>query len=141
MADVQRPTVLTILAVLAIIGGVFSAIGAVLLIIGTIAIVISGAAGLTGILSLVIALISVGIGIVGLIAGIAVMGNKKTGVDLMKKYAMANIAYQVVFVIYTLVVLSGAVSWSSVVIGLAISGAILYFLMMNEGVKSYADSL
>ena len=90
MSDVQRPTVLTVLGVLAIIGGVLSAIVGVLALLGSfILFKVSMGAGLLVLLGAAIAIAS---GVVGLMAGVKIMGNKPKGVYFLKIYAYIGIA-------------------------------------------------
>ena len=58
MSDVQRPTLLTVLAVLAIIGGVLSCILAIILLVGIGAMFASGAG--KGVVYLIVAVLGVG---------------------------------------------------------------------------------
>lgn len=136
MSDDQRPTILTLIAVLAIIIGIFSGIRGVLMIFGGINQLI---AGVGGIFDLIVGLLSAAVGVFAIISGAVVMREKTGGVDFLKKYAIAVIAYNVIWVIYTRVA-GGKVSWLSVLVELAICIATIVFIMTNDDLKKYAEA-
>jgi|GEM_PF-1294808 len=138
MSEVKRPTLLTVLAVLAIIGGVFSCIGAILVLIGIAAIFATGAG--SGIAILISGIISCAVGIYGLLAGIKVMGNKPKCLEMMKYFAIGSIAANILTTIsYKIAGLP--ISWGGLIVGLAIGGAILAYIMTNKEVQEWGNSL
>ncbi len=131
MSDVQRPTVLTVLAVLTIIWGVFG-------IIANIIVVAAGA--IAGAFILILGLAGLAIAVVSLLAGIGLLGNKKLGINMLRIYAFSALGYQALYIIYYLI--KGLpIGWASTAIGIAIPAAILYMLLKNEEVISYGNSL
>lgn len=137
MADVQRPMVLTLLAVLAVITGVFSVIRGGLMIFGGISQLM---AGVGGIVEIIIGILSLAVGVVALICGIRVYWDKPGSVSLMQKYALALLAYNLVWVVFSSVS-GGKVSWLSVLSELAICIITLALIKTNEEIKAYLESL
>ncbi len=131
MADVQRPTILTVLAVLTIIWGVFGIIANIVVIAaGTIA----------GAFILILGLIGLAIAIISLLAGIGLLGNKKLGINMLRIYAYSALGYQFLYIVYYL--MKGLpIGWTSTIIGITIPAAIIYLLLKNEEVISYGNSL
>ncbi len=124
------------LSVLAIIIGVFSFIRGVLMMYGGIS---QLSAGLGGIFELIIGVMSIAVGVVAVLSGIRVLWDRAGCIDLMKKYAMAMIAYEVIWFIYS-IVSGGKVGWGSALLDLGIGIGTLALIMMNEDIRKYADS-
>ncbi len=136
MSPVQRPLILTLLGVLAIITGVFSIIRGGLMIYGGISQLM---AGVGGIAEIIIGVLSLAVGVVALICGIRVLLDKAGSVELMQKYAIALIAYSVIWVVFSIVT-GGKISWLSVIFELAICGITISMIRTNEDIKSYMAS-
>jgi hypothetical protein len=137
MSDVQRPMILTLLGVLAIITGVFSIIRGGLMIFGGISQLMAGVGGIAEIL---IGILSLAVGAVALFCGIRVLIDKAGSVGLMQKYAAALIVYNVIWVVFSSVA-GGKISWLSVIFEIVISGITLALIKTNEDIKSYQESL
>jgi hypothetical protein len=136
MSDVQRPPVLTLLAVLAIITGIFSLIRGGLLIFGGISQVMDGVVGIAEIL---IGVLGLAVAVLGIISGARVLLNKAGGVALLWKFAIAMLGYTLIWVIYRSVT-GGMVSWISVLVELAISAVTLAIIKTGEEIKAYLES-
>ncbi len=137
MSDVQRPIILTLLGVLAIITGVFSIIRGGLMIFGGITQLM---AGVGGIAEIIIGILSLAIGSVALACGIMVLLDKAGGVGLMQKYAFALIAYNVIWIAFAFAS-GGKISWLSVIFETAIAAATLAMIRTNDDIKAYMESL
>lgn len=136
MSDVQRPLVLTLLGVLAIITGVFSIVRGGLMIFGGISQV---TAGVGGIPEIIIGALSLAVGAAALACGIMVLVDRAGGVPLMQKYAIGLIAYNVIWVIFA-VVSGGKISWASVIFETAICLITLSLIRTNDEIKAYLAS-
>lgn len=136
MADVQRPGVVTLLAILAIITGVFSIIRSALLIFQGINYLIEG---VSGVFVLIIGILSLAVGLLALVSGIKVMWDKTGGISLMQKYAIALIVYNVIWVIYSSVA-GGKISWLNLLSELAIGIITIGLIKTNEDIKAYLES-
>jgi hypothetical protein len=137
MSDTQRPPVLTLLAILALITGVFSVIRGGLLIFGGISQVMDGVGG---IFEIIIGVLDLAVGALAIISGIKVLLNKAGGVALMWKFAIALIGYNVIWVLYASVA-GGTVSWLSVLCELAICIVTLGLIKTSEEIKAYLESV
>lgn len=136
MSDVQRPLILTLLGVLALITGVFSAIRGGLMIYGGITQLM---AGVGGVAEIIIGVLSLAVGAAALICGIMVLVDRSGGVALMQKYAIALIAYNVIWVVFS-IASGGKISWLSVIFETAICAVTLAMIKTNEEIKSYLES-
>lgn len=136
MSEAQKPLILTLLATLAIITGVFSVIQGGLMIAGGISQILSGVGGVFMILFGILLLAA---GILALISGISVMRGGAGGIDWMKKYAFGFILYNVLWVMYAIIT-GEKVSWPLVILQLAIAGATLAMLRTNEEIQQYMKS-
>jgi hypothetical protein len=136
MSDIQRPTVGTLLAVLAIITGVFSIIRGGLLIFQGINQLIEG---VSGVFVLIIGILSLAVGVLALVSGIKVMWDKIGGIALMQKYAIALIGYNVIWVIYSIVA-GGKIGWLNLLSELAIGIITIGLIKTNEDIKAYLES-
>lgn len=137
MPDAQKPVILTMLSVLAIIIGVFSFIRGVLMLYGGISQV---AAGLGGFFELIIGVISISVGVLAVFSAIRVLWEWTGCIELMKKYAVALIAYEAIWFIYA-IVSGGRVGWGSALLDLGIGVGTLALIMMNEDIRTYGESL
>ncbi|TFH38712.1 MAG: hypothetical protein E4G96_10090 [Chrysiogenales bacterium] len=137
MSESQRPPLLTMLAILALVVGVFSLIRGGLLIFGGISQVI---AGVGGVFEIIIGILSLGVATLALMGGILVFREKTGGIASMKLYAATLAAYNLIWVIYS-IASGGRVSWYSVVSEFLIAGATIWILMTNEEVASHSDSI
>jgi hypothetical protein len=137
MSDVQRPSVVTLLAVLAIITGVFSIIRGGLLIFQGINQLMDG---VSGVFVLIIGIVSLAVGVIALISGIKVMWNKTGGIALMQKYAVALLGYNVIWVIYSSVA-GGKIGWLNLLSELAIGIITIGLIKTSEDIKAYLESL
>ena len=137
MSDVQRPSVITLLAVLAIITGVFSLIRGGLMIFGGISQLM---AGVGGVFVLIIGILSLAVGAMALVSGIKVIWNKTGGIALMQKYAFALIGYNVIWVVYSIAT-GGKIGWMNLISELAICIITLALIKTSEEVKAYLESV
>ena len=134
MSDIQKPYILTILAVLALIIGVYSFIRGGLLIYNSIR---QLSAGFGGIFELIIGLLSVAVGVLAFIGGISVVLNRPGFIDAMKRYAIAITAYQIVWVIFTIA--SGRMAgWGSVILDSMVGVGTYICIISNEDIKKYS---
>ncbi len=136
MSDVQRPLIFTLLGVLAVITGVFSAIRGGLMIFGGISQVM---AGVGGVAEIIVGVMSLAVGAIALICGIMALIDKAGAVALMQKYAIALIAYNVIWIVFS-VVSGGKISWLSVIFETAICIITLAMIRTNEDIKAYLES-
>lgn len=136
MSDVQRPLILTLLGVLAIITGVFSAIRGGLMIFGGISQLMAGVGGIS---EIIIGVLSLAVGAVALACGIMVLIDRAGGVGLMQKYAIALVAYNVIWVVFSIAT-GGKISWVSVIFEIAICGITISMIRTNDDIKSYMAS-
>lgn len=136
MSDLQRPMILTLLGVLAVITGVFSTIRGGLMIFGGASQLMAGVGGIAEIL---IGCLSLAVGAVALFCGIRVLIDKAGSVGLMQKYAAALIVYNVIWVVFSSLA-GGKISWVSVIFEIAIGGITLAMIRTNEDIKSYQES-
>lgn len=137
MPDVQRPMLLTLLAVLAIIVGVFSSIRGGLLIFGGISQIM---AGVGGVFDIILGGLSLAVGILALVSGIMVMWDRASGTGLMFVYAVALACYNVIWVVYSIAT-GGRVGWLSVISELLIAAATIVQLRINEDIQAYRESV
>jgi len=137
MSDVQRPIVATLLAILAIITGVFSIIRGGLLIFHGINQLIEG---VSGVFVLIIGILSLAVGGLALLSGIKVMWDKAGGIAMMQKYAIALIGYNVIWVIYSTVA-GGKIYWPLTLSEFAIGIITLWLIKTNEDIKAYLELL
>lgn len=136
MSDTPRPLVLTLLATLAIITGVFSIIHGVLMISGGISQLMSGVGGM---FLIIFGVLILAVAVLGLSSGILVLRDKPGGIEWMKKYAVGLALYNVLWVIYANVT-GEKVSWLLVILQLGIAGATLAMIKTNEEIKKYLES-
>ncbi len=137
MSEIQRPSVVTLLAILAIITGVFSFIRGGLLIFQGINQLIEG---VSGVFVLIIGILSLAVGVLALVSGIKVMWDKTGGMPLLQKYAIALIVYNIIWVVYSSVA-GGKISWLSLLAELAIGILTIGLIKTNEDIKAYLESL
>ncbi|MBN2078891.1 MAG: hypothetical protein JW838_07985 [Spirochaetes bacterium] len=137
MADTQRPPLLTLLAVLALVVGVFSFIRGGLLIFGGVTQVM---AGVGGVFEIIFGILSLAVSVLAFLCGLAVLREKAGGVRTMKLYALALGTYNLLWVIYS-IASGGRVSWYSVVSEILIAAVTFWILMTGEDLASYSDSL
>lgn len=137
MPDVQRPMLLTLLALLAIIVGVFSSIRGGLMIFGGISQIMAGVGGVSEIILGALSLVA---GMLALVCGIMVMWDKAGGPGLMLVYAIALAGYNVIWVIHA-VATGGKISWLSVISELLIAAATVVQLRINEDILAYRESI
>ncbi len=139
MSDVQRPTLLTILGVLAIIGGVLSIIGGIVFLIAAF-----GAFTLSviwGLLALIVAALTLGGGVIGLMAGIKIMGNKPKGVSQLKLYTYIGIGSSILWQIISAGALKQPFSVGDLFKNLIIPVIILVLLFTQQSVKDYEQKV
>ncbi len=139
MADVERPTILTVLGVLAIIGGVLSIIGGLFFLIAAF-----GAfklSALWGLLSLLVAVLTLAGGVIGLMAGIKIMGNKPKGVNMLKLYTYIGIGSSILWQIIASAALSQPFSFGGLIKNLIIPIIILVVLFTQQSVKDYEQKV
>jgi hypothetical protein len=137
MSDIQRPSIVTLLAILAIITGVFSIIRSGLLIFQGINLQIEG---VSGVFVLIIGILSLAVGVLALVSGIRVMWDNTGGMALMQKYAIALIGYNIIWIIYSSVA-GGKISWLSLISELAIGIITIGLIKTSEDIKAYLESL
>ncbi len=137
MADTQRPPLLTLLAVLALVVGVFAFIRGGLLIFGGVTQVV---AGVGGIFEIIFGILSLAVSVLAFLCGLGVLREKAGGVRMMKLYALALGGYNLLWVVYSLVS-GGRVSWYSAVSEILIAVFTFWILMTGEDLASYSDSL
>lgn len=137
MSDIQRPPVLTLLAVLAVVTGAFSLIRGGLLIFGGISQLMDGYGGAP---EIVIGVLALGVGLLAVISGTMVLLNRKEGVPLLWKFGIALIVYSLVWVVYANVT-GGKVSWVSVLTELAIGAMTLGMIKTSEEIRAYLASM
>jgi hypothetical protein len=137
MPDVQRPSVITLLAVLAIITGVFSNIRGGLTIFSGISQIVDGVGG---VFVLIIGILSLAVGAVALVSGIKVIWNKTGGIVLLQMYAFALIGYNVIWVIYSFAT-GGKIGWMNLISELAICIITLALIKTSEEVKAYLEAI
>jgi hypothetical protein len=136
MSDTPKPLVLTLLATVAIITGVFSVIHGVLMIAGGINQLLSGVGGMFQILFGVLIL---AVGVLALMSGIMVLKGRSGGIEWMKRYAIGLALYNLLWVIYASV--SGEkVSWLLVILQLGIAGVTVAMLKTNEEIQKYLET-
>jgi hypothetical protein len=139
MSDVERPTILTVLGVLAIIGGVLSIIGGIFFLLAAF-----GAFKISvvwGLLALVVAALTMGAGVVGLLAGIKIMGNKPKGVSMLKLYTYIGIASSILWQIIATAALKQPFEIGGLVKNLIIPIIILVVLFTQQAVKDYEQKV
>jgi len=141
MSDIKRPALLTVLALVIFILGffeiLFGAFPLALNIKTADPALLENSMQLT---TLIFNAVKILIGLIGMASGIAVLRNKRSGISIMKKYAFASIIYQIVFVTYQLSY-DSKIRWEYIVASLTIIMIILYFLITNDKVKNYSESL
>ncbi|MBN2161247.1 MAG: hypothetical protein JW807_17800 [Spirochaetes bacterium] len=135
MPDVQKPMLLTLLAVLAIIVGVFSSIRGGLMIFGGISQIM---AGVGGVFEIILGVLSLAVGLAALVCGIMVIWDKAGGTGLMLIYAIALIGYNAIWVVYSIAT-GGKISWLSVISELLIGAVTIFQLRINEDILSYRE--
>lgn len=139
MADVERPTLLTVLGVLAIIGGVLSIIGGLFFLIAAF-----GAFKLSvlwGLIALIVAVLTLAGGVIGLMAGIKIMGNKAKGVSMLKLYTYIGIASSVLWQIIATAALNQPFAVGGFIKNLIIPIIILVLLFTQQSVKDYEQKV
>ena len=137
MADTPRPQILTLMAIRALVVGVFSFIRGGLLVFGGAS---QAAAGVGGVFEILFGIMSLAVAVLALLCGLGVLREKAGGIRMMKLYALALGAYNLLWVIYS-VASGGRVSWYSTVSEILIAGVTLWLLMTSEELTSYSDSL
>jgi hypothetical protein len=136
MSVARKPSILTALAALAIIIGVYSCIRGVLLFYDSI---VQLSSGFGGIFELIMGLLSAAAGVLALACGIKVVRDKPGCIDLMKKYAIAICAYQIIWIIFAFV--SGrTVGWGSVILDFLAGAGSFVYITTNDEVKDYSIS-
>ena len=136
MPDAEKPLVLTFLAVLAVITGVFSIILGSVMMYGGIRDIV---AGFSGVFEIIFGVLSLAVGVLALLSGINVIRGAGGWIEWLKRYAIGLAGYNVLWVIYA--VASGRiVSWPYVLSNLAIAIATLAFLKTSEDIKKYLES-
>jgi hypothetical protein len=136
MSDAERPLVLTLLAALAIITGVFSMIRGGLMIFGGISQIIAGVGGAG---EIVYGVLSLAVGVLALLSGINVMRGASGWIEWMKRYAIGLAGYNALWVIYAMAA-GGKLSWLNVLSELAIAIATLALLKTSEDIKKYLET-
>jgi hypothetical protein len=136
MSDARKPSFLILAAVLAIIIGVYSLIrGGLMLYYSIQQFKVSSG----GILDLIIGLLSAGVGVLALAGGINVLRGRPGCIDLMKKYAIAIFAYQIVWAVFSIA--SGRqVGWGSMLLDIFVGAATFVYITTNDEVKGYSVS-
>lgn len=135
MADVQRPTLLTVLGVLAIIGGVLSIIGGIFFLLAAFgAFTVSV---IWGLLALIVAIATLGGGVIGLMAGVKIMGNKPKGVNMLKLYTYIGIGSTILWAIIASGALKQPFSFGGLIKDLIIPVIILVLLFTQKSVQEY----
>lgn len=137
MADTQRPPLLTLLAVLALVVGVFSFIRGGLLIFGGVTQIV---AGVGGIFEIIFGILSLAVSVLAFLCGLWVLREKTEGVRMMKLYAIALGGYNLLWIVYS-IVSGGRVSWYSAVSELLIAAVTFWILMTGEDLASHSDSV
>jgi len=136
MADEKRPTVLTVLAVLALIGAVFSLIGGVILLIA--AFPLMALSVVAGLLSLITAIGLLAGGVVGLLAGIKIFGDKPKGVYFMRLYAYIGLGFAILGQIATVIQLGSAgFTFSGLIRAIIFPAIVLVIIFTQQAVKDY----
>jgi hypothetical protein len=136
MSDMQKPPVLTILAVIAAIIGFFSLLRGGLMLFNSIR---QLSAGFGGVIELIIGLLSAAVGVLAIASGVAVLRKKPGCLDLMKKYAIGITAYQIIWIIYA--VASGRiVGWGSVLLDIIAGIGTFIFIITNMDREGYSLS-
>ena len=136
MPDAEKPLVLTFLAVLAVITGVFSAIRGGLMIFGGINQLI---AGVGGVFEILYGVLSLAVGVLALLSGINMIRGAGGWIEWLKRFAVGLASYNLLWVIYSLAS-GGRVSWLNVLTELAIALVTLAFLKTSEDIKKYLES-
>lgn len=136
MSDTPKPLVLTLLATLAIITGVFSVIHGGLMIAGGINQLLSGVGG---VFLVIFGILIFAVGVLALMSGIMVLRGVAGGIEWLKRFAAGLALYNVLWVIYASVT-GEKVSWLLVIMQLGIAGATLALLKTNEEIKKYLES-
>ena len=136
MSDARKPSLLNALAAVAIIIGVYSCIRGSLLLYDSIVQISSGFGGIS---ELIMGLLSAGVGVLALACGIKIVRDKPGCIDLMKKYAIALTAYQIVWIIFAFA--SGRiVGWGSVILDILAGAGSFIYVTTNDEVKNYSVS-
>jgi hypothetical protein len=135
MSDVQRPLSLTLLAILAIVTGIFAGIRGGLLILNGINQLV---AGVGGVFDIIMGVLSLGVGVLALVSGIMALKGKVRSIPMMKKYAAALIGFTIVRIIYMRVV-GWKVSWLNILLELGIGIATFVIIVTNDDVKNYIE--
>jgi len=134
--SVQKPSILRMLSILAIIIGVYILVRGGLLTYESIR---SWASGFSDIFELCIGVLSAAFGIFALMSGISVLRSRPGCIELLKKYAITLVAYQIIWIIFT--VTSGRiVGWGSVLLDSAVGIGTFACIIMNVEVRNYPGS-
>jgi hypothetical protein len=136
MSDARKPSFLILAAVLGIIIGIYSIIRGGLMLYYSIQQLV---AGFGGIAELIIGLLSAAVGVLALAGGTNALRGRQGCIDLMKKYAIAITAYQIVWVIFSIA--SGRlVGWGSVLLDIFVGAGTFVYITTNDEVKAYSES-
>jgi hypothetical protein len=136
MSDAVKPTVLTLLAALAIITGVFSIMRGGLMIFGGISQLM---AGVGGVFEIIFGVLSLAVGILALLSGINVLREVSGCVEWMKRYAIGLALYTMLWLIYS-IASGGKIGWLNVLSELAIAAATLALIKTSDDIKKYLES-
>ncbi len=136
MPKAPKPLILILASVLAMIIGAYSVVRGALILYYSIQ-QLQGSSG--GIAELIIGILSVLVGALALISGIKVFRGMQGCIELMKKYAIAIVAYQIVWIVFALA--SGRlVGWGSVILDFLVGAATFVYITTNDEVKAYSAS-
>ena len=141
MADVERPTVLTVLAVLVLIGAAWSCIAALIGIPVTIGFFALGGV-VAGLFLLLWTVSAIASAIVGIMGGVKIFGNKPKGVNFLRLYAYIGCAAAVLNQIGA-VAMAGSSGFSvgGLIGGLIFPGICLALIFTQQPIKDYESQV
>jgi hypothetical protein len=136
MSESVKPTVLTLLALLAVVTGIFSLIRGALMIFGGISQLM---AGVGGVFEIIFGILSLAVGVMALAGGIKALRGASGWVGWINRYAAGLALYNVLWLVYSLAS-GGKISWLTVMTEVAIAGATLAIIRTSEDIRKYLES-
>ncbi len=131
MSAIERPTIVTIMAVIAIVWGAMGI---------TMQIIMFITDAVTGIEIFLMGIMSLAISVLSLTAGFSLGINLRKGFEFLKLYIYGALGFEAVYLAFSLI--KGiSFSWTRLAIAVIIPLAMLFLTNNNETINSYRKSL